>query len=612
MQGLDGLRAAAVVLVLGYHLFPLWVPAGRVGVDFFFVISGFLITSLLLLEIWDKGRVDMVAFTKRRMRRLFPALVTVVLVISGVAAFAGVPDMLLNIRRQVTSSLLFVSNWADIWAGASYFERGLPQLFTNIWSLSVEAQFYLIWPLLLGAGIWITRRLFARPAAGQALLAIWAVVLAAGSIWWGEYLRSAGADPSRVYLGTDTHAFGLMLGAALAVVHGKALSPALPRPNPSSAYRAWIWVRGLTGWGAGLLVGAVARTVPLPGLAGLPDAAHSMLPLIYASVLAVLVLQSLTPEVVAVPGPGRWLARVLELRPLVWIGERSYSIYLWHWPVLIISYYTLRHVNKYGRLWGVAALSVVLAALSYRFIETPLRRGGLAALKQLWATKWALRLPAVGLAVVMVTATGVALAHQPAMSSVEIAIVEAEKAQGQYRSQTRSEAAAAPGLVDGEGVTIIGDSVTVLSAEALADALPGVYVDAQKSRAARQSLSLLEAADAAVGKRPLVVVALATNDSAEVDDFESLVAYLGPERKLLLLTGAAPEANSWVYKANAAVWQVAAAHPGQVRVADWEEAVEGKPELFSVDMIHPLAPGQALYAQLVAQELAALAGETGN
>lgn len=120
--------------------------------------------------------------------------------------------MLLNIRRQVTSSLLFVSNWADIWAGASYFERGLPQLFTNIWSLSVEAQFYLVWPLVLLGGFWLANRAFARPVITRAVLSVGAVGLALLSIWWGGFLGGEGADPSRIYLGTDTHAFGLMLG----------------------------------------------------------------------------------------------------------------------------------------------------------------------------------------------------------------------------------------------------------------------------------------------------------------------------------------------------------------------------------------------------------------
>lgn len=611
MPGLDGLRAAAVVLVLGYHLFPLWVPAGRVGVDFFFVISGFLITSLLLLEIRNKGRVDMRAFTKRRLRRLFPALATVVLVIAAVAAVAGVPDMLLNMRRQVASSLLFVSNWADIWAGASYFERGLPQLFTNIWSLSVEAQFYLVWPLVLLGGFWLANRAFVRPVPRRAALSAGAIGLALLSIWWGHHLRGAGADPSRVYLGTDTHAFGLMLGAALALAHGRALLPAAQVQRPSRGYRAWIWARGSAGWVAGLLVAAVARNLPLPGLAGMSDAAQSMLPLIYASVLAVAVLQALTPEVVAQPGPGRWLAQVLELRPLVWLGERSYAIYLWHWPVLIISYYTLRHLNKYGRLWGVALVSVLLAALSYRFVEQPLRRGGLAALKRLRGGPVPLRLAVAGLCVALLGGTAVALARQPAQSSVELAITQAEVAQREYLARTGGAPTAAAGRLDGTKVTVIGDSVTVLASQALLRQVPGAHVDAKKSRSARDALTLLRAADQAAGERPLVVVALSTNDSAEVADFESLLDYMGPQRKLLLLTGAAPEANSWVEKANAAVWQVAAAHPGRVRVADWKEAVAGKPELLSVDMIHPLAPGQELYAQLVATELASLEA-TGN
>lgn len=205
-----------------------------------------------------------------------------------------------------------------------------------------------------------------------------------------------------------------------------------------------------------------------------------------------------------------------------------------------------------------------------------------------------------------------ALVRQPAQSSVEVAITQAEQAQRKYLASTGAAPVARTGQMDGTKVTVIGDSVTVLSTQALLQQMPGAYVDAKKSRTAREALSLLRAADQAVGERPLVVVALATNDSAEVADFESLLDYMGPQRKLLLVTGAAPEANSWVEKANAAVWQVAVAHPGRVRVANWKEAVLGKPDLLSVDMIHPLAPGQELYAQLVATELAALEGAGGN
>ncbi|MDX5400311.1 MAG: acyltransferase, partial [Actinomycetes bacterium] len=207
IRGLDGLRALAIVAVLVFHLRPASLTGGFLGVDVFFVVSGFLITTLLLREITARGRLNLPAFWKRRARRLVPALALVVVASVSAGLVIG-QDLLVGIGRQTLGALTFSSNWLEIAAGSSYFASTSPQLFANFWSLAVEEQFYLFWPVLFALFLallptWRTR---IAVALGVALASAGAMAL----------LVVPGEDATRVYYGTDTHAFGLLLGVALA------------------------------------------------------------------------------------------------------------------------------------------------------------------------------------------------------------------------------------------------------------------------------------------------------------------------------------------------------------------------------------------------------------
>ncbi len=267
--GLDGLRAVAVLLVVIYHLFPAWfLHSGFVGVDVFFVISGFLITSLLLRERAATGRIALRAFWTRRARRLLPALAFVVTVSATLAWVIG-GDVLVGLGRQVLGAATFSYNWTSIGAGASYFGSAEPELLRNLWSLAVEEQFYVLWPLLLPV-LLLVRRPWLR--------ALVALALAAASALWG--FAVAGDALTRAYYGTDTHAFGLLIGVALAVGTGAGGR------------------RPATGWTrVGMPVAGALALVALVAVASVPGGAdlYPAIPLAASLLTAVVIAAATAP-----------------------------------------------------------------------------------------------------------------------------------------------------------------------------------------------------------------------------------------------------------------------------------------------------------------------------
>ena len=603
--GLDGLRAVAVAVVLVYHLMPGLLPGGMVGVDAFFVISGFLITSLLLVERRTTGRIDVRRFWIRRLRRIVPALLVAVAATVAAAACLG-GDVLLAVRRQVLGSVLLVYNWVEIIAGSSYFDQTQPLLLTNVWSLAVEEQFYLVWPLVVIA-------LLARGVSRQRVRvgALLALVLSLVSAVWALRLVRDGAPVSRVYMGTDTHAFGLMLGAAWALWHGRATEGADLDPQPAGLRR----VRGAAGWAglAGLLILArVAGETATDGGSG-PEPA-----LIIASVCTLAVVQALTGEVAGADGPARRLMSLLEARPLKWLGERSYGLYLWHWPLGVLAFYAIPPTaNPWVVAVGVLGLTLCAAELSYALIETPVRRDGLLVrLRRVARLRPRQMVPAGGGATALVLLLVLAFASQPAQSAAQQAIAVGT---GYLSAPSAAPApAAATGAptqdpspeqtVDpftGGEVVVVGDSVTIAAAPSLEADLPGIAVNAEVSRSVYAALPSLQAMDAG-GARPCVVIALATNGSVETDQLDAILSYLGPDRRLVLVTAHGPARTTWIPPANDTIRAFARAHPDQVAVADWDAAVAARPDLLFDDQVHPVPEGGALYAQTVTDAVAAL------
>src|SRR5215471_8280759 len=381
--GLDGLRALAVAGVFVYHARIDWLPGGFLGVDLFFVLSGYLITSLLLVE-WDaSNRIDVRRFWWRRVRRLLPALFVVVLASLVLAAIFARGD-LGPTRSDAISSLLYYTNWHLIFANRSYFVRlGNPSLLQHLWSLAVEEQFYLVWPLLLVPGLVLLgrRRLPMLVIAG---------IAASVALMWMLY--NPDGDPSRVYFGTDTRAFLLLMGILLALL--------------------WPWIERMR------------RAVPLLELLGVAALVGTVLlfrqmqefnPTLYrggdlAAAFCFVVL------IAAVAHPKTGIGNALGIAPLRWIGERSYGIYLWHWPIIVL----LAGVNTHpglGIVAAEAALVLAAATLSFRFIEEPIRSGRLQRRLAQHPRRYRLEVIGAG-AVGLVTAFAVLFVTPPSLNPV--------------------------------------------------------------------------------------------------------------------------------------------------------------------------------------------------
>lgn len=606
--GLDGMRAVAVALVVIYHLFPVMLPGGFIGVDVFFVISGFLITSLLLREHAQSGRIALVGFWRRRARRLLPALALVVLVCSSAAFLVG-GDVLVRLGAQVLGAATFSYNWVSLAGDGGYFSAATPELFRNFWSLAVEEQFYVIWPLVLPLFLLLPR---AGARAGAALL------LAAASAGWMAVLVTSGlgtpgGDLTRVYFGTDTHAFGILLGVALAF----ATTTVLGRAAPATAPR---WTGGV---GALAISGLVLLSflAPVDGVATFPGA------LVVASLLS-------AAAIVAGVWPGSQFGRAIDAQPLRWIGDRSYGIYLWHWPILVLLLAGLQGTGAEAGVPGSVGitallLTLVAAELSYRFVETPVRRHGFrGSFRRLGR---ALRsgagarigaLTAGAVAVALVAGTGAAVAAAPAVSSGQAmvdagqrALAEVDAPAAPAPSPAESAASAppapmpgvpsdagvprpAPTPVTGDQITAVGDSVMLASAPALLERFPGIAVDAAVSRSAWAGPGILQQLADTGQLRPYVVLGLGTNGPVDRDALERMAAIAGPDRTLVLVNAFAP--RDWIPGVNTELADFAASHP-RVFIADWSGAIAPRPELLAGDQIHPDSGGGAVFADAVGQ-----------
>ena len=594
VPGLDGLRGLAVLAVVIYHFFGDILPGGYLGVDMFFVLSGFLITSLLVREFNVTGRISLKGFWLRRFRRILPAALIVLSICTAIVALIG-GDLAVGIREQFLGTFFFVNNWTQIATSQTYFAPNEVQVFAHYWSLAVEEQFYLIWPLLMLGVFAISRRKPKRlPIAVSLILAIASAVAMA-------LLYNPGEDPTRVYYGTDTHAFGLLIGAMLSLIMTSTDkdmdADSWPTAN-KGILAGTVGVFALVGYLAQLVWMGADRDFTYRG------------GLVLTSVLGAAMIWAVVRE----SGPLTWIFRTRVMR---WLGQRSFSLYLWHWPAVMIV-----HALSDAPSWLLGLLSLplsfVLAEVTYQFVENPFRRAGF---RPTWHAYWNARpsakevkdgfgkamWPAVPVLVVLsVLGVGYALVTSEDKSELERELERMAQSNEQAENSAPTQSSSAPAkpsettkpkekraLPTGNEISAIGDSVMLAASEALNERFPGISIDATISRHYSAALPVIKAQKDSGQLRSTVFVGLGTNGATFEGQMDELINIVGPKRTLVLVMPYGE--RDWMGQARAEITDAATAHDN-VYIADWCGMAQENPAMLYDDGVHPLPEGAHLYA----------------
>ena len=570
IPAIDGLRALAVIAVMFYHLGFSWIPGGFLGVDLFFVISGYVITRLLLDSIAQSGGLDLRGFYIARARRLLPALLFTVIT-TTIAVGIWAPDTIKRFVTDLPFSLTGTMNWWLVARHQDYFESiGRPPLLQHTWSLAVEAQFYLIWPLIL---YFILKRLGKNriPFAALTIAAASGITLLLVSF---SLDASNSSKVSHVYFGTDTHSIGLFLGAALAVSW-------IPQNFTTSvAKNAQNFIDGVGVFG---FIGILATFLFIDETK--PTLYKIAFPL--AGIFGAAIIMS-------VVHPASRFAPILQHPILIWIGERSYAMDLWHW---IIFQVTRPTVDLAGQMWALYSLRILivfaLADISLRYIELPIRRGAIKLwLKGLkYRTKkertQQTRIFAVMFAVVLlcsavVSVRAISLGNQQrmqlekALSTPEISVAKADN-----------------------GLWITGDSVILGIRSVLAEQQPISLINARIGRQAPELREVIAHDKGQVTQSP-VIFNLGNNGLLVRSDVEAIFEMVKNQPKIIVVNTAVP--RPWRDANNALISEVAARYP-KIRIVDWNSISEGHPEYFAPDGVHLVPTGVAVYVKEILKYL---------
>ena len=626
MPSLDGIRALSVLAVIIYHANKMWLPGGFLGVEVFFVISGYLITLLLLAESEKNGSISLKEFWWRRARRLLPALWVVVL---GVVVFAALfqREMLGTLRGDVIAALLYGFNWFQIWVGTSYFTSFEFVPLRHLWSLAVEEQFYLIWPVvMLIVAKFGKRRLPIVSAVffGLAVvLAIYtALVYQPGTIsnigdTPNQFMSLFGQPVSRIdflFLGTLTRSSGLLLGAALAIWW----RPWLLQNSRAGANKLFDFI-GIGGLAALALMMWRFQTV-IEGT----DEGTVGYDFLFRGGFFLTDLASLAVIAAAVHPSSKILARSLSNPVLVWLGRRSYGFYLFHWPVF--QFYR-RFAGKGLTPYEFVVLvlfALALTELSYRYIETPVRQG---AVSRWWAE---FRQPAFGAQLVrrqrriVLSAVASLLPVFGVVSLATAGVQLDEIAQnlsdnegntvdvlggGQSNdagvaataSTIAGQIATATTTLDGQPIDVlaIGDSVMLGAANVLTDR--GVTVDAVKSRPYRQALEIANYMKSVNRLGSVVIIHLGTNNTVDESTLDEIMVPLKDVPLVLFVTVHVPSEVRQNTN-NRRINELTSRYEN-VKVLDWYSIALAHPEYLYSDKIHIRPEGQKVYADLMMQAI---------
>ena len=572
ISSIDGLRAIAVTAVVLYHLGISWIPGGFLGVDLFFVISGYVITRLILDSINQSSALDLRAFYAARLRRIYPGflfMVTCTIIFIGVWAPEAIKRFLSDLPYALTGTI----NWLLVARHQDYFEAiGRPPLLQHTWSLAVELQFYLIWPIIL---LTVLKYFGKKNIARIALI----IAMVSGTTLFFVSLQldqSNAQQISHIYFGTDTHSLGLFLGSALAVSWiPQNLSADIEK-------RAQDVIDGI---GVVGLLGLISTFLFIEeSNASLYRVAFPL-----AGIFGCLVIISLVH-------PASRFAPIISTAPFRWVGQRSYGIYIWHWVIFQV---TRPSVDLSGQTWALylarVLLVLALADISLRWVEIPFRQG----LVQDWFRGMKYRSAKVQLRqkISVISSIIVVLAIT---SSISVqAINKSDEIAKQVLQQSTQEQKTQDDLGSTTGLWVTGDSV-ILGIRSKLEAKEHIsLINARVGRQAPELLAVMRVDQNSVPSSP-VIFNLGNNNALSEATVVEIFEIVKNQPQVIVVNTAVP--RSWKDSNNAIISRVASRY-ANVKVVDWGRISNGRPELFAPDGVHLSPAGSDVYVDLVVSEL---------
>ena len=602
LPGLDGLRGIAVLAVIIYHAEASLLVGGFLGVDVFFVLSGFLITSILIDELARTNSVDRARFYIRRIRRLMPALF-LVLFFSVLVSGLFIPDAAYHVRRDLPWAITFVVNWSYLFFEQSYFVNiSRPPLLQHLWSLSVEEQFYVIWPIML-IGLY---KIKIGRLSPRLKIFIASSGLAIASTAWMTYLSITNGfpipnDPSRVYFGTDTHAMGLLIGcAAAAFWRHEKLNERLTADRVAAMNTLGLF--------------------SIVGLAYFFVFVSELNEFLYRG--GFLVLSILTATLVLVAAhPGLKFGALLGNAPLKWLGDRSYGIYLWHWPIFVLmrSGVDIQWPDPIAFMVKVAIV-LVIADLSFRFVEMPIRNGAIGTRLAIWREAGIPRPRArtllLSTVTVLVLATSLAGMYRvptpdagnltgfggiTAIDDDPVTQVTPSVAPESDPLISAQEAAAIRKEIEDKLPPVVfGDSVVLSARNSLRSVFGSVSIDAAVSRQPRVFADRIRARREEQRLSTDVVIHMGTNGLVQESDLKPILDELSDRHRVVVVNVRVPRV--WMEPTNNMISSLVAQYPN-VRLADWNSVSKGNKGYFAPDGVHLTKTGAEVFANLINDKL---------
>ena len=568
ISSIDGLRAIAVTAVVLYHLGISWIPGGFLGVDLFFVISGYVITRLILDSINQSSALDLRAFYAARLRRIYPGFLFMVIctiIFIGVWAPEAIKRFLSDLPYALTGTI----NWLLVARHQDYFETvGRPPLLQHTWSLAVELQFYLIWPIIL---LTVLKYFGKKNIARIALI----IAMVSGTTLFFVSLQldqSNAQQISHIYFGTDTHSLGLFLGSALAVSWiPQNLSADIEK-------RAQDVIDGI---GVVGLLGLISTFLFIEE----SNASLYRIAFPLAGIFGCLVIISLVH-------PASRFAPIISTAPFRWIGQRSYGIYIWHWVIFQV---TRPSVDLSGQTWALylarVLLVLALADISLRWVEIPFRQG----LVQNWFRGMKYRSAKVQLRQKISVISSIIIVLAITSSISVQAINKADEVANQVLQQSSQEQQAQEDLGSTTGLWVTGDSV-ILGIRSKLEAKEHIsLINARVGRQAPELLAVMRVDQSSVPSSP-VIFNLGNNNALSEDTVIEIFEIVKNQPQIIVVNSAVPRA--WKDSNNAIVSKVASRY-SNVKVVDWDRISKGRPELFAPDGVHLSPAGSDVYVDLV-------------